>query len=125
MKSCWAILILAWANLALADISFESFKTLPNGLGTNIHFTHPKKGELEQLAAAGFKFVRMDLRWNETEKDDGSYDFSSYDHLMRELDKHQIRAILILDYIHPKHDDNQSVHTDAGRAAFARWSVAA
>src|SRR4051794_32162468 len=61
---------------ALAADPFETFRTIPNGLGVNIHFTHPKKGELEQLAGAGFKLVRMDFTWSATEKDDRSYDFS-------------------------------------------------
>src|SRR5206468_2517289 len=37
--------------------------TLPDGLGVNIHFTDARPGELEMLAAAGFKFVRMDFDW--------------------------------------------------------------
>jgi hypothetical protein len=31
------------------------------------------------LAAAGFKFVRMDLNWEVTEKIKGQYNFSYYD----------------------------------------------
>src|SRR5437763_1741740 len=81
--------------------NFDSLKTLPNGLGVNIHFTQAAQGELEQLAAGGFKFIRMDLSWAHTEKDGGSYDFSHYDTLLNDLDKHGIRAILILDYAHP------------------------
>src|SRR3954471_6408984 len=111
----------AW--LFLSSIAIAQ-TTLPAGLGVNIHFTHPAKGELEQLSAAGFKFVRMDFSWSRIEKDDGSYDFSDYDFLLARLDEHRIRALLILDYIHPKHDDNLSPHTDAGRAAFTRWAIA-
>src|SRR5262249_15374140 len=37
------------------------------GLGVNIHFTDPKPNEMEQLAAGGFEFVRMDFSWNATE----------------------------------------------------------
>jgi hypothetical protein len=35
---------------------------IPDGLGVNIHFTDPRPGEMEMLADAGFKFVRMDSR---------------------------------------------------------------
>src|SRR5690242_19897187 len=125
MKLMWTILALAaLANFASADVSFESFKTIPNGLGVNIHFTHPDGKELDRLAAAGFKFVRMDFTWSATEKADGNYDFSNYDFLLDQLDKHNIRAILILDYIHKNHDKNESPHTSEGRAAFVKWSLA-
>jgi hypothetical protein len=36
-------------------------KPVTDGFGVNIHFTQPKAGELEMLAAAGFKWVRMDF----------------------------------------------------------------
>src|SRR5439155_7288627 len=81
--------------------------------------------ELEQLAAGGFRFIRMDLSWVHTEKDDGSYDFSHYDTLLHDLNKDGIRAILILDYAHPKHDNDLSPHTEEGRAAFVKWALAA
>ena len=34
---------------------------VPEGLGVNIHFTDPRPGEMEMLAAAGFRWVRMDF----------------------------------------------------------------
>src|SRR2546421_7694256 len=37
--------------------------TLPAGLGVNIHFTRPRPGEMERLAAAGVTFVRVDFSW--------------------------------------------------------------
>ena len=60
---------------------------LPDGLGVNIHFTHAKAGELEMLAAAGFKWVRMDFAWGGIERKKGEYDFSAYDHLLADLDQ--------------------------------------
>lgn len=99
--------------------------TLPFGLGVNIHFTHARAGEMEQLAAAGFTFVRMDFDWRETEKSRGKYDWSAYEQLLSELDPHGIRAVFILDYVHPLYDDAQSPHTDEARKAFAKWAAAA
>jgi len=126
MKAVLVLLALlsCCASNLLADDRFEFLQTLPNGLGVNIHFTDPRPGEVEQLAAAGFKFIRMDFSWSHIEKDDGSYDFSHYDTLMRNLDEHHIRALFILDYAHPKYDNNLSPHTDAGRAAFVKWTLA-
>ncbi len=98
---------------------------LPAGLGVNIHFTHPQPGEMEQLAAAGFTFVRMDLGWNHIEKAKGQYDWSAYESLLKSLKPYNIRTVFILDYINPLYDDNESPHTDQGRKAFATWAVAA
>ncbi len=99
--------------------------TVPANLGVNIHFTDPKSGEMKMLADAGFKFVRMDLDWARTEKERGVYDFAPYERLLDELDRHGIRAMLILDYANPLYDDNRSPDTDEGRAAFAKLAAAA
>jgi hypothetical protein len=67
----------------------------------------------------------MDFNWGGTERRRGEYDFSAYDRLMTALDKHHIRPIFILDYSNRFYDDDQSPHTDEGRAAFAKWAAAA
>ena len=97
---------------------------LPDGLGVNIHFTDPRPGELEELAAAGFTWVRMDFAWGGIEREAGKYDFAPYDRLMRALDQHHIRAIFILDYSNRLYDQDLSPHSDDGRVAFARWAAA-
>jgi hypothetical protein len=98
---------------------------IPDGLGVNIHFTDARPGEMEMLAAGGFRFVRMDFGWQATERAKGEYDFSAYDRLLSSLDKHHIRAVFILDYAHRLYDGGLSPHSDDGRAAFARWAAAA
>jgi polysaccharide biosynthesis protein PslG len=98
---------------------------VPGGLGVNIHFTDAKPGEMKQLAEAGVRWVRMDLAWAGTEREKGNYDFSAYDRLMADLERFNIRAIFILDYTNPHYDSGISPATDEGRAAFARWAVAA
>src|SRR4029079_12333674 len=82
-------------------------------------------GELEMLAAAGFRFVRMDFTWAGTEPAPGRYNFSAYERLLAALDRHHIRAVLILDYSNRLYDDDLAPHTAEGRAAFARWAAAA
>jgi hypothetical protein len=99
--------------------------TIPEGLGVNIHFTDPRPGELEMLRVGGFRFVRMDFTWSGIERNRGEYDFSAYDKLIAALDKQQIRAVLILDYGNAMYDGGESPRTDEGRAAFARFVVAA
>ena len=98
---------------------------VPEGLGVNIHFTDPKLGEMEMLAGAGFRFVRMDFGWGATERDKGQYDFSAYDRLLAALKPHKIRAMLILDYSNRHYDQGLSPQSDEGRRAFARWAAAA
>lgn len=99
--------------------------TVPDGLGVNIHFTDAQPGEMEMLAAGGFRWVRMDFVWGATERERGHYDFSAYDRLLATLEPHHIRAVLILDYGNPLYEADSSVRTEAGRAAFAKWAAAA
>jgi len=113
----------------LAPIAAAQTPGLPpagslDGLGVNIHFTHPRDGEMQMLADAGFKWVRMDFAWSAIEKTKGKYDFSDYESLLKALDQHHMRAILILDYSNRMYDDGQSPHTDAGREAFSKWAAA-
>ena len=97
---------------------------IPDCLGVNIHFTDPKPGEMEMLAGAGFKWVRMDFSWGATERKRGEYDFSAYDRLVTALEKHGIRALFILDYGNDLYDRGLPPTSDEGRAAFTRWAVA-
>ena len=99
--------------------------TLREQVGVNIHFTRPQPGEMDMLAAAGFGFIRMDFAWGAIEKQPGVYDFSAYDGLLSQLDQRHMRALFILDYGNSLYDNGMAPHTDEGRAAFARFAVAA
>jgi hypothetical protein len=98
---------------------------IPQGLGVNIHFTDPQPGEVKMIAAAGFRWVRMDFKWDETEREPGQYDFSDYDRLLSALDESKIHALFILDYGNPLYDKGAPPRTAEARQAFARWAVAA
>jgi polysaccharide biosynthesis protein PslG len=104
---------------------------IPDCLGVNIHFTDPRPGEMEMLAAAGFKWVRMDFGWGGTERKKGEYDFSAYDRLVAKLDQFKIRAVFILDYGNPLYADpgdqqyfTSRANTPEFREAFGKWAVA-
>jgi len=99
--------------------------TVDQTLGVNIHFTDPKPGEVQMIAAAGFHWVRMDFKWELTEHERGQYDFSPYDHLLKELDAFKLRALLILDYGNPLYTEGESVRTPLAREAFVKWAVGA
>lgn len=98
---------------------------VPEGLGVNIHFTDPRPGEMEMLAAAGFRWVRMDFTWSGTERERGRYDFSAYERLLTALRAQNVRAILILDYSNKLYEPERSIVTEEGRQAYARWAAAA
>jgi hypothetical protein len=98
---------------------------LPEGFGVNIDFTDPQPGEMKMLFEGGFRWVRMDLKWDATEKVPGRYDFSAYDRLLAALDPYGIHALFILDYGNPLYDNGAPPRTEPSRRAFARWSVAA
>ena len=72
--------------------------SVPSGLGVNIHIIEPKDNSIQRIAASGFKWIRMDMLWNEIEHSRAQYDFSHYDKLNAQLQQHKLRAIYILDY---------------------------
>ena len=116
----------AAAGAAHAEDRSPFRHTVRDGIGVNIHFTDPKPGEMDMLAGSGLRWVRMDLGWDATEKQKGVYDFSRYDTLMANLSRKNMRALLILDYSNAVYGPGgKPPYDDEGRAAFARWAVAA
>jgi hypothetical protein len=98
---------------------------IPEGFGVNIDFTDPRPGELALLGRSGVRWVRMDLKWDETEKELGRYDFTAYDQLMKSLESERLRVLFILDYGNPLYQNGAPPRTEATREAFARWALAA
>lgn len=108
--------------------------------GVNIHFTTSHEKDLDMIAAAGFKFVRMDFVWHNIEKAKGVYDWSDYDELTSNLEKRGLRALFILDYSNslyePEVESKDPITGEAQKGiaapchpesveAFARWAAAA
>ena len=128
---CVCLLALLLSSCALSAHPTEpwpsdtSAPAIPGALGVNIHFTDPKPGELSMLAAAGFRWVRMDFVWQSTETQKGYYDFSAYDRLLSALDEHHLRPLFILDYTNKLYDGDHAPFTSEGRQAFANWAAAA
>jgi hypothetical protein len=113
---------------------------LPAGVGVNIHFVRGHEKDLDLIAAAGFRFIRMDFGWSGIEKKKGEYDWSGYAELLANLDRRGIRAVLILDYSNPlyeqevtstnplthqPHQTTASPQHPEGIAGFAAWAAAA
>ncbi len=131
------VLLLAAGPAGAADLPEP---VLPQGVGVNIHFTRGHDQDLDRIAAAGFRVVRMDFSWAATERQKGDYDWSAYDDLTAALEKRGLRAVYILDYSNglyegtvtsenpvtrrPQQDVASPQHRDSV-AAFARWAAAA
>ena len=138
MKLGWQALACAVPLLAGAGEIPEP--VLPAGVGVNIHFVTGHERDLDLIAAAGFKFVRMDFDWNGIETRKGEYDWSAYEALLVNLDQRGLRALFILDYSNPLHEETvtsphpftkipqnttASPQHPESVAAFARWAAAA
>ncbi|HSJ04571.1 MAG TPA: cellulase family glycosylhydrolase, partial [Verrucomicrobium sp.] len=111
----------AWNRLE-AVVPYSGLAT--DASAVNFHFSKARTGELEMIKAAGFKRVRVDFSWPDTEKEKGVYDFTEYELLMDQLSKLGLKAFFILSYSNRLYEEEQSVRTDAGRAAFAKWGAA-
>ncbi len=108
--------------------------------GVNIHFTTGHEKDLDMIAAAGFKFIRMDFVWQNTERTRGTYSWADYEELTANLNKRGLRAIYILDYSNSLYEDpvdskdpitgevqkgTASPQHPESLAAFAKWAAAA
>src|SRR6185295_5678026 len=137
MKIKAAAFVLLLPLLSFSDEIPEP--VIPAGVGVNIHFVTDREKDLDLIAAAGFKWVRMDFQWEAIERKKAEYDWSAYDELMSNLDKRKIRALFILDYSHSlyekvvtsphpftgqPHDTLASPQHEESIAAFARWAAA-
>jgi hypothetical protein len=112
---------------------------LPAGVGVSISFVRGHQKDLDMIATAGFKFIRMDFSWGSTEKKKGKYDWSAYDELTTNLERRGIRPYYILDYSNPLYEGTVARTNLAGKVdravispqhpesveAFARWAAAA
>lgn len=102
---------------------------LPDGVGINIHFTTGHSRDLDMIAAAGFKFIRMDCDWSSIETKKGVYYWSAYDELISNLNERSLRAILILDYNNPLYLPS-GANIDTGPVdstdltAYCKWAAA-
>lgn len=90
MKLVAFIIATLLARSALAQIPEPVF---PQGVGVNIHFVTGHERDLDLIAAAGFKFIRMDFGWEAIEKARGEYTWSGYDELTANLVKRGIRPL--------------------------------
>lgn len=142
-KSLLSVVLLCISLFTSAGQSASPDKFGPHNkinAGINIHFTRGHEKDLDMIAAAGFKFIRMDFTWQSTEREKGVYDWSAYEELTANLKKRGIRALYILDYSNQLYEDQvESKDPISGQIqkgiaaprkpesveAFAKWASAA
>jgi polysaccharide biosynthesis protein PslG len=124
MKRICAVCSLILLSLFSATAQTSAL-SLDESFGVNIDFTDARPGEMKMLAQGGFRWVRMDLKWDATEIEEGHYDFSAYERLMSSLEQQNVRALFILDYGNPLYDHGAPPRRGETRKAFVRWAVAA
>jgi hypothetical protein len=138
MKALWLVALL---TTGVPNFSAEIPPPIfPAGVGVNIHFVGGHEKDLDMIAAAGFKFIRMDFVWQSIERPKGQYDWGGYEELLSNLEKRGIRPIFILDYSHELYEETvTSPHPITGEPhknvsspqhaesieAFSKWAAAA
>jgi len=134
----------SWLALGLLPVALDAQlppTVIPAGVGVNIHFVTGHARDLDLIAKAGFKFVRMDFGWEATERKAGVYDWTEYEELTAHLEQRGLRAIYILDYVNELYEPMVEARRAIGKpvrerhvasprhpgsvAAFAHWAAAA
>jgi hypothetical protein len=124
LRTLGMFVLLSFALPITGREGIETNPAVPEAVGVNIHFTDPRPGEMEMLAASGVRWVRTDFSWDRIEKARGQYDFADYDRLIVALEANGIRPLFILCYANPLYDGGMSPHSEDGRQAFANWVAA-
>ena len=84
------------------------------------HFWQLSDKELSQAAAVGISVIRIGFDWP-TVQQGGTFNFTHYDNILKQLAKHGMSAVVILAYGHPDFGGGAPT-TTAGRAAFAEFA---
>jgi polysaccharide biosynthesis protein PslG len=114
--------------------------TLPAGVGTHTNSYQLQERELDMMAAAGFKFLRIGFEWSRIEREKSKFDWSYCDMLITQMARHGLRPYCILAFSNPLYEKSvfwassdphkAGSYTAAPQhpesvAAYARWAAAA
>jgi len=94
-------------------------------VGVNIEFYREAYQQSDAIAAAGIRWVRVDLAWSAAETAPGRFDFALWDRILEAFEPRGIRVLFILDYGNEIYDGGFPPATDEGRSAFASFAGAA
>jgi polysaccharide biosynthesis protein PslG len=112
---------LAFLAILLTAVSVRA----SNDFGVTIEFYRDAHKQAEMMAAAGVRWVRIDLAWSAAEPESGRYDFRTWDRFLDSFEPLGIRTLFILDYGNRLYDEGLPPSTESARAAFAAFAGAA
>ncbi|MBY0370895.1 hypothetical protein K2X33_09430 [bacterium] len=114
------------------DLRAQNFIPLPEGaldlgsrLGVQVHFTEDDRS-LDLMKTTGMRNIRMDITWQNAEKEKGVYDFSAHDRLLASLEERGFRPLFIFDYFNTLYPGSSDPGYETETIpAFARFAAAA
>lgn len=138
-KSLSALALLLMAPWYATQAASLPAPAMANSPGVQIHFTRGNTQDLDMIAAAGAKVVRMDFKWDAIETQKGVYNWAAYDELVNNLVKRGLRPYFTLDFSNSLYEDVHiltqngvpyAAYIDAPNSAdsvagFAAWAKAA
>lgn len=126
-RSIISILVLiSLAATVWAGVRNRDRTVVPDNLGVMVHFYDPPPKDLSMIYDAGFRWVRVDLKWIHVEQVKGVYDFTWFDAAVDDYEARGMGVLFILDYNHPLYGENLvSIKTEEGRRGFANYAAAA
>lgn len=96
--------------------------TVPQSCAVQLKANNNDAANLDLIKAAGFKYVRRGFIWAGVEKQEGVYDFSEYDRLVKDCED---RGLSILGCIALNNEKLYGhVKDEKGRLAYARYAAA-
>jgi len=113
-------LLLTGSILPLAILSASA--RADDDFGVNIEFYRDAHEQADAIAAAGIRWVRIDLAWSASETEPGQYDFRIWDRFLESFEPLGIRVLFILDYGNGLYEEGFPPSTEVGRAAFASFA---
>ena len=116
-------LILPGLILSLAILDTRA--NAQDDFGVNVEFYRDAHDQAAMMAAAGIRWVRLDLAWSVAETEPGRYDFGLWDRFLDSFEPFGIRVLLILDYGNDMYENGFPPSTESGRDAFASFAGAA
>jgi hypothetical protein len=93
-------------------------------VGVNIEFYRDSHEQAATIAAAGIRWIRVDLAWSAAEPEPGRYDFQIWERFLDAFEPLGIRMLFILDYGNDLYETGFPPTTEEGRRAFASFAGA-
>ncbi len=103
-----------------------TYGPLTDHIGVSIHFYSDDQA-LDIIKAAGFRWIRMDLKWDQAEQSAGVYNFAFFQNLVTAARNRGLKTLAILAYGNPLYTGasmNPPV-TSAALQAFSNYAAAA